>query len=479
MINQYEMVIGLEIHAELKTQSKIYCSCSTQFGSDPNTQCCPICLGLPGTLPILNEKVVEYAIRAGLAMNCSIATKTKQDRKNYFYPDLPKGYQISQYDQPLCYEGYVEIPLKKGTKKIGIQQIHIEEDAGKLIHTKEGTFIDYNRSGVPLIEIVSKPDLSSPQEAKQYLERIRMILLYIGVSDCKMNEGSLRCDINVSVRKKGDIHYGERTEIKNMNSFSYAVKAIEYEAKRQMQVLEEGKTIIKETRRWDEKSQCTVPMRKKEEAEDYRYFPDPDLPYIYISEEQIERIKESLPELPNEKKQRLMSTYDINGDDAELLIANPKIGQFFEETMMYFSNSLMAVNWIMGEGFRLLAEKDKETEIFPFTAMQFAEFLQLIEDETISNSIGKKVFEKMWNAEESPSHIVERYGWKQISNPQELESIIHEVLSQNQKSVEDYLSGKKVASKALMGQVMKKTKGKANPRKANEILKKRLKEKLS
>ncbi|NLL71599.1 MAG: Asp-tRNA(Asn)/Glu-tRNA(Gln) amidotransferase subunit GatB [Epulopiscium sp.] len=477
MVNQYEVVIGLEVHAELKTKSKIYCSCSTQFGGEPNTQCCPTCMGFPGTFPVLNEKVVEYALRAGLAMNCSIARQTKQDRKNYFYPDLPKGYQISQYDIPLCYEGYVEIPVDEGNKKIGIQQIHIEEDAGKLIHTEEGTFIDYNRSGVPLIEIVSKPDLSSPEEAKRYLETLRNILLYIGVSDCKMNEGSLRCDINLSVRKKGDPLYGERTEIKNMNSFSYALKAMEYEASRQIQALEKGEKIQRETRRWDEKNQCTFPMRKKEEAQDYRYFPEPDIPLICISKEQIQRIQKSLPELPHEKRQRWITDYHITPEEADVLIGYQKTGLFFEETIRHYSNAVIIANWILGEGFRFLTEEQKEQGEFPFTPIQFAELLQLVEEEIISNHIGKQVFEIMYKTGKSPSMIVEENQWKQISDTNQLQEIIDEVLQKNQKSVNDYITGKKVALKALMGQVMKVTKGKANPQKANKILKERLENK--
>lgn len=468
----YEIVIGLEVHSELKTNTKIYCDCTTEFGGEPNTHCCPICTGMPGTLPVLNGKVVEYAIRAGLATNCKINEYSKQDRKNYFYPDLPKAYQVSQYDLPLCYEGVVEIDVNDEKKNIGITRIHIEEDAGKLIHESgEGSLVDYNRCGVPLIEIVSEPDLRSAEEVRAYLEKLRSILLYADVSDCKMNEGSLRCDINLSVRKKGAKEFGTRTEMKNMNSFTFAVKAIEYEAKRQIKVIEGGGEIVQETRRWDEAKGITVSMRSKEEAHDYRYFPEPDLMPIVTSKEKIEEIRKSLPEMPDSRKQRYIKDYSLSEYDANLIVASRNIADFFEEASKNIDNKKAVVNYITTEIFSRLSEEDKEQGNIPIKPKDLEELVILIENGTISNSIAKTVFADMWETGKSANIIVDEKGLKQISDDDELKKMAEEVIKNNPKPVNDYLSGKEAAIQALMGQMMKLTKGKANPKVVIGILK--------
>ncbi len=473
--SDYEVVIGLEVHSELKTKSKIYCSCSTEFGGEPNTHCCPICTGMPGTLPVLNEKVAEYAIRAGLATQCKINKFSKQDRKNYFYPDLPKAYQVSQYDLPLCYEGEIEIKVKDEVKKIGITRIHIEEDAGKLIHESgEGSLVDYNRCGIPLIEIVSEPDLRSSEEVRAYMEKLRTILLYTDVSDCKMNEGSLRCDINLSVRKKGATELGTRTEMKNMNSFNFAVKAVEYEARRQIRVLESGGTVVQETRRWDEAKGITVSMRSKEEAHDYRYFPEPDLMPIVTPEEKIEAIRKTLPELPDSRINRYVGEYGLKEKDAELIAASRSMADYFQAAAHKTKNIKGAANWIITEVFYRLNEDEKEQASIPFQPEFLAEMVNLIEDGTISNRMAKQVFEKMWSTGQTPSTIVEESGMKQISDDDELSKLAVEVIQKNPKAVQDYLSGKQAAIQALMGQMMKITKGKANPKKVIDLLKDQL-----
>lgn len=468
----YEIVIGLEVHSELKTNTKIYCDCTTEFGGEPNTHCCPICTGMPGTLPVLNGKVVEYAIRAGLATSCKINEYSKQDRKNYFYPDLPKAYQVSQYDLPLCYEGVVEIDVNDEKKNIGITRIHIEEDAGKLIHESgEGSLVDYNRCGVPLIEIVSEPDLRSAEEVRAYLEKLRSILLYADVSDCKMNEGSLRCDINLSVRKKGAKEFGTRTEMKNMNSFNFAVKAIEYEAKRQIKVIEGGGEIVQETRRWDEAKGITVSMRSKEEAHDYRYFPEPDLMPIVTTKEKIEEIRQSLPEMPDSRKQRYIKNYSLSEYDANLIVASRNIADFFEEASKNIENKKAVVNYITTEIFSRLSEEDKEQGNIPIKPKDLEELVILIENGTISNSIAKTVFADMWETGKSANKIVDEKGLKQISDDDELKKMAQEVINNNPKPVNDYLNGKEAAIQALMGQMMKLTKGKANPKVVIGILK--------
>ncbi|NDL67583.1 Asp-tRNA(Asn)/Glu-tRNA(Gln) amidotransferase subunit GatB [Anaerotalea alkaliphila] len=468
----YEIVIGLEVHSELKTHTKIFCGCTTAFGGDPNTHCCPICTGMPGTLPVLNGKVVEYAIRAGLATNCKINQFSKQDRKNYFYPDLPKAYQVSQYDLPLCYEGAVDIELGDGVKTIGITRIHIEEDAGKLLHgSGEGTLVDYNRCGVPLIEIVTEPDLRSPEEVRIFMEKLRTILLYSDVSDCRMNEGSLRCDVNLSVRKKGAKEFGTRTEMKNINSFNFATKAAEYEAKRQIKVLEEGGTIIQETRRWDEERGMTVSMRSKEEAHDYRYFPEPDLMPIVTTDGTLETIRKSLPEMPDARKSRYLEKYQLTAYDADLIVASRNMADFFETAAVASKNPKLVANWIISEVFSRLNEDQKEEGAIPFGPDMLAKLVNLIEGGTISNSIGKKVFAILWDTGKDPETIVREEGLTQISDDSALRAMALEVIAGNPKPVADYQGGKEAAIQSLVGQMMKRTKGKANPKMVLDLLK--------
>lgn len=473
---EYEVVIGLEVHAELSTKSKICCSCPTKFGGDVNTHICPVCIGMPGTLPVLNKKAVEYVIKAGLATNCSISKYSKMDRKNYFYPDLPKAYQISQYDLPLCYNGYIDIDADGREKRIGITRIHIEEDAGKLMHDESGTasFIDYNRSGVPLIEIVSEPDMRSAEEAKAFLENLKAILEYINVSDCKMQEGSLRADVNLSVRKKGENKLGTRTEMKNLSSFRAVVRAIEYEAARQIEEIKAGRSVLQETRRWDEGKNMSFSMRSKEEAQDYRYFPDPDLVPVVVDEKWKEEIKNSLPELPSERKKRYINDFLLPEYDASILTGSKVLADFFEETAVKSNNAKAASNWIMGEVLRVLNEKQMEIEEMPFSPEYLAELIILIDKGVISGTIAKTVFEEMFEGGKNPEAIVEEKGLKVISGREEILNIVSEVLNKNVKSVEDYKNGKKKAFGFLVGQVMKETGGKADPKIVNEILKEEL-----
>lgn len=469
--SDYEIVIGLEVHSELKTNTKIYCDCSTEFGGEPNTHCCPICTGMPGTLPVLNEKVSEFAIRAGLATNCKINQFSKQDRKNYFYPDLPKAYQTSQYDLPLCYEGYVDIETDGVEKRVGITRIHIEEDAGKLMHESYGTLVDYNRCGVPLIEIVTEPDLRSPEEVRSFMTKLRSILLYTDVSDCKMNEGSLRCDVNLSVRKKGAAQFGTRTEMKNINSFNFAVKAAEYEAKRQIKAIENGETIVQETRRWDEAKGITISMRSKEEAHDYRYFPCPDLMPIVTSDETLEAIRNSLPELPDSRKKRYIDELGLSAYDASLLVASRNLADYFEEACIETEHTKTVVNIITSDIFSRLSEDEKETAAIPVSAKNLGKLAHLIGTGVISSSIGKKIFTTMWEADQDPNEIVEKEGLKQISDDGAIKEMAMKVIEENEKVVNDYLSGKEAAIQSLVGQMMKLTKGKANPKMVIDILK--------
>lgn len=472
---KYEAVIGLEVHAELLTDSKIFCGCSTKFGSEPNTQVCPVCLGLPGTLPVLNKKVVEYAVRAGLALNCTIANFSKMDRKNYFYPDLPKAYQISQYDLPLCSNGYIEIEVEGGTKRIGIKRIHIEEDAGKLLHEgTDGSLVDYNRAGVPLIEIVSEPDISTPEEAYQYLVKLKSILEYTEVSDCKMQEGSLRVDTNVSVRPVGTTDLGTKIELKNLNSFKAVQKALEYEIKRQVKVLEEGGTIVQETRRWNEAKGITEPMRTKEEAHDYRYFPEPDLVPIIVTEEWKEEIRKTLPEMPDAKRERFITQYGLPEYDAKVITSSKKMADFFEKCASNYHSPKTISNWLMGEFARLLNETGKEIDEVPITPDMLIELLKLVDDNVISGSIAKTVFEEMFFTGKNPQIIVEEKGLRQIADEDELRRIVRKVIEENPKSVEDYKKGKEKALGFLVGQVMKETKGKANPQLTNQLLREEL-----
>ncbi|MBN2795937.1 MAG: Asp-tRNA(Asn)/Glu-tRNA(Gln) amidotransferase subunit GatB [Clostridia bacterium] len=466
------MVIGLEVHVELKTRSKIFCSCDTTFGQKPNTQTCPVCLGLPGSLPVLNEEVIHYGIKAGLATGCKIALKSKQDRKNYFYPDLAKAYQISQYDQPLCEHG--KIVIHPGyDKTIGITRIHLEEDAGKLIHHPvEGTLIDYNRAGVPLIEIVSEPDISSALEAKLYLQKLRGIILYTGISDCKMNEGSFRVDVNLSVRKKGEKTLGTRTEMKNLNSFSSVAKAIENEYLRQIKVLETGGTITQETRKWDQEKNKSIAMRTKEDAHDYRYFPDPDLSPIVLSEQMIEGVQLSLPELPDTKVLRYIDTYKLSKEIAEIICIEPAHANYFEATVSCGADPVVTANLMTGEIFKQLDKIDDTLP--PFTSEALSELVQLIERESINISIGKKVLQMMFSEATFPKELVEREQLYMIKDEVYLSHLVDQILDGSSKILEDYQSGKAKALQALIGQVMKETKGLADPGITEMLIKRKI-----
>lgn len=467
----YEVVIGLEVHCELSTKTKIFCSCPTTFGAKPNTQCCPICMAMPGTLPVLNEKVVEYAVKAGLATNCKIARNSKNDRKNYFYPDLPKAYQISQFDLPLCYEGSVNIETVDGEKTIRITRIHIEEDAGKLNHDEfgRGSFVDLNRAGVPLIEVVSEPDLRSKEEAESYLRKLKSIFEYIGVSDCKMQEGSLRADVNVSVRKKGTKEFGTRTEMKNMSSFRSITRAIEYEANRQIEELENGRLIHQETLRWDDVSGKTFSMRDKEEAEDYRYFPEPDLVPIKLSEEYIENLKNSLPELPESRKKRYLTDMELTEKAANFVTASKYYSNMFEEASKICGNPKSVSNWIMSDIARILNEREEEPEDLKFGGKELGELVSLIDKGTISSAIAKKVLEEMFVNPEMPSKIIEAKGLVQISDEGAIKEVVNKILEANPQSIIDYKAGKDKALGFLVGQAMKETKGKANPQMLNKL----------
>ena len=468
----YEIVIGLEVHAELSTKTKIFCSCSAEFGGAPNTHTCPICMAMPGTLPVLNEKVVEYAVKAGLATNCEISRDSKNDRKNYFYPDLPKSYQISQFDKPLCLDGYVEIEDENGEKKkIRLERIHIEEDAGKLNHSEfgGGSLVDLNRAGVPLIEMVSRPDLRSSFEVEQYLRKIKSILEYIEVSDCKMQEGSLRADVNVSVRKKGEEKFGTRTEMKNMNSFRSIVRAIDYESKRQMDVLDEGGEIVQTTLRWDDVSGKTFPMRDKEDAQDYRYFPDPDLVAIRLSEEYIQNIKDNLPELPESRRIRYIEEFGLTEKDAKLITASKHLSDLFEGAEKICGNAKACANWILSDISRILNEKEMEPDEIPFTEIELAKTIELIDKGTISSAIAKKVVTELFENPEDPQKIIEKNGWIQISDEGAIKEVVLKILEANPQSVADYKGGKEKALGFLVGQAMKETKGKANPGMLNKM----------
>lgn len=467
----YEAVIGLEVHAELSTKTKIFCSCPTEFGAEPNTHICPICTAMPGALPKLNERVVEYAVKAGLATNCSISQDSKNDRKNYFYPDLPKSYQISQFDKPLCNHGYIEIDDDEGNKKkIRILRIHIEEDAGKLNHDEYsgGSLVDLNRAGVPLIEIVSEPDLRSPGEADRYLKKLKSILQYIDVSDCKMEEGSLRADVNVSVHKPGT-PFGTRHEMKNMNSFKAIQRAIEYEIDNQINDNENGIEVEQETMRWDDVEGRTFSMRSKEEAQDYRYFPEPDLVAIKLSDEYIQNIKENLPELPESRKARYMKEIGLSEKDASALVISRKFSDIFEEAGKICNDYKSVCNWITSDISRILNEKEMEPEDIPFTAKDLAELVQLINDGTISSKIGKDVLEELFKEPRSPKKIIEEKGWIQISDEEEIKKVVMDVLQANPQSIVDFKAGKDRALGFLVGQAMKATKGKANPKMLNEM----------
>ncbi|ACB84061.1 Asp-tRNA(Asn)/Glu-tRNA(Gln) amidotransferase subunit GatB [Natranaerobius thermophilus] len=472
----YETVIGLEVHSELLTSTKIFCGCSTSFGDEPNSNVCPICLGMPGTLPVLNNRALELAAKAGLSLNCEIADFSKFDRKNYFYPDLPKAYQISQFDLPIAKNGYLDVTVNGEKKRIRINRIHMEEDAGKLVHSERGggSLVDFNRTGVPLIEIVTEPDIGSPEEAKAFLEGLKAILQYTDVSDCKMEEGSLRCDANVSLRPVGSTEFGTKTEVKNMNSFRAVERALNYEVERQAEALEDGEEIIQETRRWDEDRGITISMRSKEEAHDYRYFPDPDLVPVVMKEEQIEKVRQEIPELPNDKKERFIKDFNLSEYDASVITADKSLAEFFDECVKTYDEPKKIANWIMGEISRVLNEDQIGIEDTNISPERLTELLKLEDEGTISNKIAKEVFEDMYQNDKSPKQIVEEKGLVQISDTSELEGIIDQVISENPSAVEDYRGGKKKAMGFLVGQVMKKTKGKANPQKVNELLQEKL-----
>lgn len=477
---KYEAVIGLEVHTELQTKTKIFCSCRTSFGADPNTNVCPVCLGLPGVLPVLNKKVLEYAVRAGLALNCEISRFSKFDRKNYYYPDLPKNFQTSQFDLPICEHGYLDVEVEGEKRRIRITRAHMEEDAGKLVHhgtsitDSDYSLVDYNRTGTPLLEIVSEPDMRSAKEAVAYMEKMRAILQYVGISDCRMEEGSLRCDANVSVRPVGQKELGTKTEIKNINSFKGVERAIEYEAMRQAELLEDGGKVVQETRTWDEKEGVTKSMRTKEEANDYRYFPEPDLVPFTVSDEYIENIRKSLPELPDARKERYMKEFGFSSEDAVFMTNDKATADYFEAAVDAGADPKACVNWLMGEFASQLSTDGIEIAKAPVSAENLAALLKLISKGTISGKIAKKVFATMWKEGGNPEEIVKAQGLVQISDTAELSKLVDEVVGKNPKAVEDFKAGKKKAVGALVGQIMKATKGKANPRVINELLNKKL-----
>lgn len=472
----YEAVIGLEIHSELKTNTKIFCGCATKFGAEQNTQVCPVCLGLPGVLPVLNKRVVEFAIKAGLALNCTINKYSKFDRKNYYYPDLPKNFQTSQYDLPIAEHGYVDIETENGAKRIRILRIHMEEDAGKLVHSGATitdsltSNVDYNRTGVPLIEIVSEPDMSTPEEARAYMEKIKSILEYIDVSNCRMEEGNLRADLNISLRPTGEKMLGTKAEMKNINSFKAVEDALSYEIERQEEILEDGGHIVQETRTWDPERGITKSMRSKEEAHDYRYMPEPDLVPIVTSEEEIEAYRKGLPELPDARRERYMEAFGLSAYDAGILTASRALAEYFEACLADGVDAKGAANWIMGDLAKNLNAEGKTIEQSPVEASRLAQMLKLIEKGTISSKIAKKVFAEMWTSSDAPEKIVEDKGLVQITDTKAIEAIVDAVIAANPKPVADYKSGNKKAVGALVGQVMKQSKGKANPQLVNQLL---------
>ncbi len=472
----FETVIGLEVHAQLKTNTKIFCNCSTVFGAPPNTHTCPVCLGMPGMLPVLNKKVVEYAIRMGIATHCTIARESIFARKNYFYPDLPKGYQISQYELPIAQNGYIDIDVGGSKKRIGINRIHMEEDAGKLTHdpTRPVSMVDYNRTGVPLIEIVSEPDLRSPEEAGAYLRQLRSIVRYLGVSDGNMEEGSFRCDANVSIMPKGTSEFGTRAELKNLNSFKYVEKALKYEVVRQEEVLREGGKIIQETRLYDADKGKTFSMRGKEEAHDYRYFPDPDLLPLIVDDDWLCEIQKDFPELPAEKKTRFMTEFALSEQDADFLTSSRDIADYFESCLSIFPQAKPVSNWVMGPLMALLNTEGKDMEASPISATALADLLKLMDDGTISGKIAKTVFDEMASSGKPAKQIVEEKGLVQVQDGSLIESIVNKVIENSPEEVTAYKNGKKKLMGFFVGQVMKETKGKANPKMVNELLKTKL-----
>jgi len=473
---KYEAVIGLEVHAQMLTDTKIFCGCSTKFGSEPNSQTCQVCIGMPGVLPVLNKKALEFAIRTGLATNCSISAYSRFARKNYFYPDLPKGYQISQFENPICERGYVEIIVDGAVRRIGITRIHMEEDAGKNIHEAAGnySFVDLNRAGVPLMEIVSEPDIRGPKEAAEYMRKLRAILRYLGVCDGNMDQGSLRCDANVSVRPVGQKEYGTRAEVKNINSFRFVEKAIEYEIKRQIHVLEEGGKIVQETRLWDAERGITESMRSKEEAHDYRYFPEPDLVPIRAEQAWIDQIRASLPELPDAKRERFAAEYGLPEYDADLLTSEKTAAEWFEEAVRAGGQAKAVSNWMMGDLTRLLNEDNRNIDESPLKPAQLAAMLGLIDNNTISGKIAKTVFEEMYRTGRDAEAIVREKGLVQISDESAIEKAVDDVLAKHRNEAERFRQGEEKLLGFFVGQVMKAMKGKANPQMLNDLLKKKL-----
>ncbi len=476
MSKEYETVIGLEVHVELATKTKIFCACSTAFGSTPNTHTCPVCTGMPGSLPVLNKKVVEYAMAVGVATNCQINQYSKFDRKNYFYPDNPQNYQISQLYLPICHDGGIEIETEAGVKIIGIHEIHMEEDAGKLVHDdwEEVSLVDYNRSGVPLIEIVSEPDMRSAEEVIAYLDKLKMIIQYLGASDCKMQEGSMRADVNLSVREKGASQFGTRTEMKNIGSFKAIARAIEAETARQIDLIESGEPVVQETRRWNDEEGYSYAMRSKEDAQDYRYFPEPDLVPVIVSDEWIQAIKDSQPELRDEKRKRYMETLGLPEYDARILTSVKKLADLFEETTALCQKPKKVSNWLMGETMRLLKERGMDAEDISFSPANLATLIALTEDGTINGTVAKEVFEQVFDKDIDVEAYVKEHGLKVVNDEGALRETVAKVIADNPKSVEDYRNGKEKAIGFLVGQTMKAMKGKANPGMVNQLLKEML-----
>lgn len=478
MAKEYETVIGLEVHVELATKTKIFCGCSTAFGGAPNTHTCPVCTGMPGSLPVLNKKVVEYAAAVGLATNCNITKDCKFDRKNYFYPDNPQNYQISQLYLPICRDGHVDIELEDGTvKPVRIHEIHMEEDAGKLVHDDWSgeSLVDFNRSGVPLIEIVSEPDMRSAKEVIAYLEKLRLIIQYLGASDCKLQEGSMRADVNLSVREVGTAEFGTRTETKNLNSFSAIERAIEAEKNRQIDLIESGEKVVQETRRWNDDKEYSYAMRSKEDAQDYRYFPDPDLVPIHISDEWLEEIRSRQTEFKTEKMKRYKEEYGIPDYDIEILTDSKKLADIFEQTTAICNNPKKVSNWLMVETMRIIKEKSMDVSDISFSPANLAALIKLTDDGSINSSVAKEVFEKIFDEDIDPVKYVEENGLKQVNDEGALKKTVEDVIAANPQSVEDYRSGKEKAIGFLVGQTMKAMKGKANPAMVNDMLKELLK----
>ena len=476
MSKQYETVIGLEVHVELATKTKIFCGCSTAFGGAPNSHTCPVCTGMPGTLPVLNKQVVQYAVAVGLATNCTITQYCKFDRKNYFYPDNPQNYQISQLYLPICRDGHVEIEVPEGKKTIGIHEIHMEEDAGKLIHDdwEDCSLVDYNRSGVPLIEIVSKPDMRSAEEVIAYLEKLRMIIQYLGASDCKLNEGSMRADVNISVREVGSDQFGTRTEMKNLNSFRAITHAIENERERQIEVLESGQQVVQETRRWDDAKEYSYAMRSKEDAQDYRYFPDPDLVPISISDAWLEELRASQPEFREEKMERYKAEYDIPEYDIGIITDSKHLADLFEETTALCGQPKKVSNWIMGETLRLLKEKNMDAKDLLLSPQNLAGLIRLTDSKAVNSTVAKEIFAVMFDENIDPEKYAEEKGLKTVNDEEALRKAIAEVIASNPQSVADYQGGKEKAIGFLVGQTMKAMKGKADPVIVNQLLKEAL-----